>query len=49
MIRKNIEIVRVLLAKGALVNDQDLRGRKPVDWAHRLNFVEIEAVLRTAK
>jgi ankyrin repeat protein len=48
VVRNHIDIVRALLAKGALVNDQDKNGRKPVDWARRLNRVEIEVLLRSA-
>jgi ankyrin repeat protein len=45
VVRIYIDVVRVLLAKGADVNDGDKGGRKPVDWARRLNRVEIEALL----
>ena len=48
VVHRNINIVRALLAKGADVNDADRGGRKPVDWARRLNLVEIEVVLRAA-
>jgi uncharacterized protein len=47
-VRGYIDVVRVLLEKGAKVNDQDVNGRKPVDWARRLNRVEIEVLLRKA-
>jgi ankyrin repeat protein len=48
VVRHYIDIVEVLLAKGARVNDQDKGGRKAVDWARRLNFVDIQAVLMRA-
>ena len=40
--RGHIEIVRALLQKGAAVNDQDHNGRKAVDWARRLDRVEMK-------
>jgi ankyrin repeat protein len=48
VVHRHIDVVRALLAKGADVNDADKGGRKPVDWARRLNLVEIEVVLRAA-
>ncbi|MCU1263970.1 MAG: ankyrin repeat-containing protein [Acidobacteria bacterium] len=48
VVHHHVEIVRILLARGARVNDQDKSGRKPVDWARRLNFVDIEVMLRAA-
>jgi ankyrin repeat protein len=48
IVRGHIEIVRALLAKGADVNAQTNDGRKPIDWARRLNRVEIEVLLMKA-
>lgn len=48
VVRHHIDVVRVLLAKGARVNDQDKGGRKAIDWARRLNFVDMQAALMQA-
>jgi len=48
VVRGYIEIVQILVDNGAKVNEQDLAGRKPVDWARRVNRPDIENVLRKA-
>jgi ankyrin repeat protein len=48
VVRGYIDIVRLLIDRGANVNEQDREGRKPADWARRVNRPDIEILLRKA-